>query len=532
MPTPDGSIIIDTRIDQKGVNAGLKGISGSLGKLLNVVKTIGKAMAAAFIGGSIINAIRGIVQSVNLMESSIGERFKPLKEAVDTLKGAFINLIVTALIPLVPYIVSAVQWLTNMLFTVTKVVAALFGMKQTVGGIATNLKKATKEAKGALAAFDQINVLQTQKPEEAESPFVTPEALAVTDDILAWVDEFLRRLENVKKIFDALFSNPLLALKLLEDAWKAFVEWVRNNLPFGDVIADVLTIVGETFKKLVINALETFLKIKENILRIFTGIKEFITGVFTGDWALAWEGLKNIVGGVFGTLAAIVEGSLNAILILLGGLKDTIGVILAPVIEFLGEMFERIKEKIVTVLDGVKVAWSTLAKWFFENVWNPIEAGFGSALTGIKQAFESTFNGIKNFIKGIVNTIIDYINGMIQGIVFGINTVIGSANAVAGLVGLPEIQSVTAPQIPRLATGAVIPPNSEFLAVLGDQRNGKNIEAPADLIRQIVREEIQGVAGDLTVTMPVYLDGEKIYQNQKKINTRHGKTLITSGAIK
>ena len=43
--------------------------------------------------------------------------------------------------------------------------------------------------------------------------------------------------------------------------------------------------------------------------------------------------------------------------------------------------------------------------------------------------------------------------------------------------------------MPRLATGAVIPPRQEFMAVLGDQKNGRNLEAPEGLIRQIVREE-------------------------------------------
>lgn len=37
--------------------------------------------------------------------------------------------------------------------------------------------------------------------------------------------------------------------------------------------------------------------------------------------------------------------------------------------------------------------------------------------------------------------------------------------------------------------GAVIPPNKEFMAVLGDQKSGNNIEAPESLIRRIVREE-------------------------------------------
>ena len=43
--------------------------------------------------------------------------------------------------------------------------------------------------------------------------------------------------------------------------------------------------------------------------------------------------------------------------------------------------------------------------------------------------------------------------------------------------------------VPYLAQGAVIPPNKEFMAVLGDQKNGNNIEAPESLIRRIVREE-------------------------------------------
>ena len=52
-----------------------------------------------------------------------------------------------------------------------------------------------------------------------------------------------------------------------------------------------------------------------------------------------------------------------------------------------------------------------------------------------------------------------------------------------------NIGTITAPQIPLLATGAVIPPNAPFTAVLGDQRNGRNLETPENLLRQIVREE-------------------------------------------
>ena len=43
--------------------------------------------------------------------------------------------------------------------------------------------------------------------------------------------------------------------------------------------------------------------------------------------------------------------------------------------------------------------------------------------------------------------------------------------------------------VPALATGAVIPPNAPFMAMLGDQRNGTNLEMPANLLRHVVREE-------------------------------------------
>lgn len=73
----------------------------------------------------------------------------------------------------------------------------------------------------------------------------------------------------------------------------------------------------------------------------------------------------------------------------------------------------------------------------------------------------------------------------------------GSASLGGGLSWAnPPGASSASYSIPRLATGAVIPPNSEFLAVLGDQRTGRNFEAPESLLRQVVREESGGAGGD------------------------------------
>ena len=79
------------------------------------------------------------------------------------------------------------------------------------------------------------------------------------------------------------------------------------------------------------------------------------------------------------------------------------------------------------------------------------------------------------------------------------------------------------PQIPALATGAVIPPNREFLAVLGDQKHGTNIEAPLSTIEEAVENVLKrsgnsnGVR-EVTVKVPVSVDGRVIFDLVKKIN--------------
>lgn len=73
------------------------------------------------------------------------------------------------------------------------------------------------------------------------------------------------------------------------------------------------------------------------------------------------------------------------------------------------------------------------------------------------------------------------------------------AAAAAGVTDF-ENYKLLGSSVPRLATGAIIPPNGEFLAVLGDQKNGRNLEAPEGLIRQIIREEAGGgLSGTLTI---------------------------------
>ena len=107
-------------------------------------------------------------------------------------------------------------------------------------------------------------------------------------------------------------------------------------------------------------------------------------------------------------------------------------------------------------------------------------------------------NGIRNYINGIIG----FVNNMIQAIVNALNAVINAVGSlsfdvpdwVPGIGGSTfgfQLSTITAPQIPYLAQGAVIPPNREFLAVLGDQSSGTNIEAPLSTIQEAVAAVMQ-----------------------------------------
>ena len=154
---------------------------------------------------------------------------------------------------------------------------------------------------------------------------------------------------------------------------------------------------------------------------------------------------------------------------------------------------------------------SVTTEW--TNFWNGIVDKFNALKSGLSQAWDAfwtglsdrvgdIWNGIVNTVKGAVNSLIGFINGMISAVVGGLNSTIDALNSLS--VDIPDwvpvvggnrlgfsIGHVTAPQIPYLAQGAVIPANREFLAVLGDQSHGTNVEAPLDTIKQAVAEVME-----------------------------------------
>ena len=228
----------------------------------------------------------------------------------------------------------------------------------------------------------------------------------------------------------------------------------------------------------------------------------------------------------------------------------------------ISEWWDGIKEKIKKYWDKVKEwakgKYDTFKEWLDKvkarfQEWSdaikekvqPIADKFTSAFNSIKSratefksAFVSVFSGIWGGVKRIINSILGGIESMANGVVRGVNRLIDAINSISidvpdwvtDLVGIDTIgfnlSRVSEVSIPRLAQGAVIPPNKEFMAVLGDQSSGTNIEAPLDTIKQALAE-VMSMYGGNTQPIILQLDGKTVakvvWDENKKRYKQTGK---------
>ena len=236
--------------------------------------------------------------------------------------------------------------------------------------------------------------------------------------------------------------------------------------------------------------------LSESVTRTLSNLKEKIVNVWNiikTSTSTTWNAIKKTLSGLWNSLKSTASTVFNAI-----------------------------KTKVVGVWDSVKNktsrTWENVATFVsakVEAIKNAITNKFNAARDAVRSAFE----GIVNFIKAPINQAISIVNnavGMINNAIGGIESAFSfgpwtvptpfGSKTIGFHATFPRIGT-----IPYLASGAVIPPRSEFLAVLGDQKKGNNLEAPESLLRQIVREESgKGQGNGNTYNVTVNASGRKL----------------------
>ena len=252
-----------------------------------------------------------------------------------------------------------------------------------------------------------------------------------------------------------------------------------------------------------------------------------------------WEDIKawfsnTVIGGLLKAKEKIAEWGHNVI----GKVKDVLGIhspstettqmgdyMMQGLANGINENQGLVLEQFQLVLDNIDAEFLAWEENFMTG-FSKFSAEFNKAWL----AHWSLTN--RNFVIQW-NYIIESFQRGINNVIDGLNRLVAAANSLSDLTGkhygsVSRVNVAKLP-IPKLATGAVIPPNREFMAVLGDQKSGTNIETPlatmVQAFKQALAESGYNGGSEAVLVLDKEVLGKVVYRLNKAEGTRIGVNL-------
>lgn len=453
-----------------------------------------------------------VYKAVSKVVSYLGKALKTNKQfsaELAKLKGALLTAFQPIYEFLVPVLMALMRIATHVVTAIARVASLLGGksMSQYAKSAEALYKeanaieetgKAAKEAQKSLAGFDEINQLgdnSTESESSGQGASGADFSAFNTDAIKAEVDELV-----------LFLSGALLVIGMILALSGANIPLGIGLMVAGAIgLATEATTNWDAIKQIISEKSELILAVSSILLIIgmilaFTGaalplgIGLMVVGAagLATVAAVNWDSVVNALQGPIGKIVAIVSGALLVIGLILvctgvgiplgialiaagaAGLVTTAAVNWNGIIDILKEVW-----KSITAFWDKYIAPVFTAKW-----WSDLAKACGN---GLIAGFEWAINGLIWLFESLINLVVDGLNLFVDGI----SKVTGAIGDLIGInLRIPKIPRANLGRVslPRLAQGAVIPPNREFLAVLGDQKHGTNIEAPLSTIQEAVAE--------------------------------------------
>lgn len=523
-------------------------VSEQMGKFAKRIATIAKKV---FIFSMITKALRamrsGLLNTINAD--------KQMSASLAQIKGNLLTAFAPIYSFVLPAIRTLLSWLAKLTAVISSVFGAIFGQTASQAqanakalyqqaNATSAAGDAAEKAKRQLSGLDEMNRWESNDSSggggggggsaapdfsgvsQVQLPSGLQEMLAQVGDALTTIFDALKRIWDspvvqfiVKNVLEIAIRALVTVLKGVGLILDGIADVLNGNLKDGfnkivDGIWELFKAVIVAFATAVVKAVELG---KQLILKVFEIGKQIVLGLIKGIVSMMQfiggllkenlvdpviNAVKNLFG-IHSPSTVFAEIGMQLINGLLQGISDTWGVIadfFHETVDSVGSFFDGLWEKVssgaVAAWDGIKSAFKSVPEWFqgkFRDAWQKVKDVFstgGRIWSGIKEGIENTFRTVVNAIIRGMNTIIavpfNKINSML-------NTIRNASFlGISPFQNMWSVNPLPVPQIPMLARGAVIPANRQFLAVLGDQRNGNNLEAPESLLRQIVREEAGG----------------------------------------
>lgn len=505
-----------------GLQNNIEDASKSLEKFQKKITTIAKKVFVFTLISSALRKVKSYMgealeantayqNSLAQLRGTLRTAFQPILNVVIPILQALINVLNTAM----SYVAKFTSWLFGTTVSASAAAAkALYNQANATEAVGNAAAKAKRQMSG----LDEMNTYQTDTSSSVggSSAGTNVDFSAVNgvkdamSDLEVYISGALLALGAILAFSGV--SIPLgIALMAIGAAGLASalsLDW--NTMPdhVRSALTATLVVIGAA--SLVIGAILAF---SGTNLPLGIGLMVAGAAALGTATALNWDALKEKISGETAVLMGIIGAALlvlGMILAASGALPLGIALIAAGAVGLVTPIalnWDALKDKI-------SQAWEKIKRWFKTNVAPKFTKKFWL------EKFSTISDGLKQKIKDGINAAITLFNKFISWINDKLN-IKWSSVKIAGLEVIPKgsFQLLKLNSIPMLAQGGVIPANNEFLAVLGDQKRGNNIEAPESLIRQIVREE----SGNGTYTFVAQLDGRTLFKeviSQGKLSRR------------
>lgn len=517
------AVELTQQIEGRAKGAGLRNATEAAADSMKVfgqrVKSVVRSALVFTVITQALTKVRDWVKNVVMVNSDARESIAQLKGALLTLAQPLVSVIVPAFTLLVKVITAVVSQITRLVALISgKSVKATANSAKALNKETSALKgtgSAAKKAASQLAAFDEINQISTDTANDAGGG---ASADAITPDF-SYMDDISDRL---KKIADAVMLIAAgLALWKISSSLPGVLGTILQKL--GGILIAVggLILLWDGLSDAWNNGVNW-----GNLLEMLAGTAALAVGLAIA-FGKVGAGIGLVVAGAAMIITAFKDICDNG-----ANLQNTLLLIAGIMATGLGFFFltGSVIPLAIAGIASILVAMMKLTGNLEEFAKNLKENILGGIIQFIKGVFtgnlKMALDGVKKVAKGIVNGVLIIVESFINNIIRGLNWLITKINSISlkvpgwvpGVGGKgwsPHIGQMSSITLPRLATGAVIPPNKEFLAVLGDQKSGTNIETPlatmVDAFKQAMAE-----SGGGTTTVIIQLDGKEIARSTVK----------------
>ena len=499
---------MELKVTTKQLTAGAKAATMALKGLDRVLASVASGVQEAFkVSGfsdyqdTVTRFGKELADALLTLQLSFGKMKYAIADAVAPIASVFVPMLNAAIQAVIRFAGVVGQFLRGVLAGITgnqDLTSSAKEATQSQVALGSASRAAAKAVKRSLAGFDQLERLNQRNASGSgggsggsvdiwggfQPDPISPGVQAMVDKVLALLAPLM-----------AIDLNPLhTALQTLWTSFQALAQVLGNALshlwyeiltPFAAWILETLApVLTEMFAAKLDAVTAAMAPVMEGLSILWEALKPVVS--FIGESVIGalenWKQHFLLLAQVF----AQKQPQITAIFQNIAQMVTQAWGVVSPVLTALGNHFSNV--------------FTVVSQTVAQTVGYVLELlqGLSAYLSGVFSGnWEKAWEGMRLYLKSAVNGVITLLNAMVSRLVSALNAVVKAANklsftvpewvpAVGGKHFGVNLPTVSTPKIPYLAKGAVLPANKPFLAVVGDQRHGTNVEAPLSTIQEAV----------------------------------------------